>query len=182
MHWRLNNVLAKKWRSKMMKKNVYPDFLLVNGEEGDHKMNYVSEKKNGEANEQLIRHWCVIVFAGTEVACYTLLARTMTSACPVNAKLLPHFSQDRVREAHRLRLPRHHLLQREESVAVRVPRMVQGRAGVSGRRVLVRCESLGADAGHSLPAAERNGRHESGCAASEGGQYVLHDETANQIW
>lgn len=94
---------------------------------------------------------------------------------------LPRFSQDRVREAHRLRLSRHHLLQREESVVVRVPRMVQGRAGVSGRRVLVRGKSLGADAGHSLPAAERNGRHESGRAASEGGQYVLHDETADQI-
>lgn len=91
------------------------------------------------------------------------------------------FSQDRVREAHRLRLPRHYLLQREESVIVRVPRMVQRGAGVSGRRVLVRCESLGADAGHSLPAAKRNGRHESGRAAPESCQYVLHDETADKI-
>lgn len=46
-------------------------FLLVSGEEGDHKINYVSEKKNREANEQLIRHWRVIVFAGTEVAFVT---------------------------------------------------------------------------------------------------------------
>lgn len=59
--------------------------------------------------------------------------------------------------------------------------MVQGRAGMSGRRVLVRCESLGADAGHSLPAAERNSLHESGRAASESRQHVLHDETADQI-
>lgn len=99
----------------------------------------------------------------------------------VGAKLLPRFSQDGVREADRLRLPRHYLLQREESVVVRVPRMVQGGGGMSGRRVLVRRESLGADAGHPLPAAERNGRHESGRAAPKGRQYVLHDETADKI-
>lgn len=99
----------------------------------------------------------------------------------VEAKLLPRFSQDGVREAHRLRLPRHYLLQREESVVVRVPRMVQGGGGMSGCRVLVRRESLGADAGHPLPAAERNGRHESGRAAPESRQYVLHDEIADKI-
>lgn len=52
---------------------------------------------------------------------------------------------------------------------------------MSGRRVLVRRESLGADAGHPLPAAERNGRHESGRAAPESRQYVLHDEAADKI-
>lgn len=97
------------------------------------------------------------------------------------AKLLPRFSQDGVREAYRLRLPRHYLLQREESVVVRVPRMVQGGGGMPGCSVLVRRESLGADAGHPLPAAERNGRHESGRAAPKGRQHVLYDETANKI-
>lgn len=100
----------------------------------------------------------------------------------VEAKLLPRFSQDGVREAYRLRLPRHYLLQREESVVVRVPRMVQGRGGMSGCCVLVRCESLGADAGHPLPATERNGRYKSGRAAPKGGQYVLYDETTDKIW
>lgn len=90
-------------------------------------------------------------------------------------------SQDGVRETHRLRLSRHHLLQREESVVVRVPGMVQRGGGMSGCRVLVRRESVGADAGYSLPTAERNGRHESGRPAPKSRQYVLHDETANKI-
>lgn len=93
----------------------------------------------------------------------------------------PRFSQDGVREAHRLRLPRHYLLQREESIAVRVPRMVQRGGGMPGRCVLVRRESLGADAGHPLPAAKRNGRYESGSTAPKGRQYVLHDKTADKI-
>lgn len=95
--------------------------------------------------------------------------------------LLLHFSQDGVRETHRLRLSRHHLLQREESVVVRVPGMVQGGGGMSGRRVLVRRESVGADAGYSLPTAERNGRLESGRPAPKSRQYVLHDEIADKI-
>jgi len=99
----------------------------------------------------------------------------------VETKLLPRFSQDGVREAYRLRLPRHYLLQREESVAVRVPRMVQGGGGMSSCRVLVRCKSLGADAGYSLPATERNDRHKSGRANSKGRQYVLYDEIADKI-
>jgi len=117
--------------------------------------------------------------------CNNVSAGYMNVNTPVKAplceKLFPHFSQDGVREAHRLRLPRHYLLQRAKSVAVRVPGMVQRGGGVPGRRVLVRRESVGADAGYPLPAAERNGRHESGRAASESCQYVLHDETANKI-
>lgn len=52
---------------------------------------------------------------------------------------------------------------------------------MSGRRVLVRRESVGADAGHSLPTTERNHRHESGRPAPESRQYVLHDETTDKI-
>lgn len=59
--------------------------------------------------------------------------------------------------------------------------MVQGGGGMSGCRVLVRRESLGADAGHPLPAAKRNSRYESGRAAPKGRQYVLYDEVTDKI-
>jgi len=59
--------------------------------------------------------------------------------------------------------------------------MVQGRGRMSGSRVLVRRESLGADAGHPLSAAERNGRHESGGATTKSRQYVLYDKIADKI-
>lgn len=52
---------------------------------------------------------------------------------------------------------------------------------MSGGRVLVRRKSFGADAGHPLPAAERDSRDESCGAAAEGSEHVLHDEAADQI-
>lgn len=47
--------------------------------------------------------------------------------------------------------------------------------------LLVRREPFGADAGHPLPAAERDSRDESCGATAEGREHVLHDEAADQI-
>lgn len=91
------------------------------------------------------------------------------------------FSEDSVREADGLRLPRDDLLQRKEPVAVRVSGLVPRGSRVSGGRVLLRRKSFGADAGHPVPAAERDSRHESRGTAAESSQHVLHDEASDQI-
>lgn len=52
---------------------------------------------------------------------------------------------------------------------------------MSGGGVLVRRKSFGADAGHPVPAAERDGGNESSGTAAESREHVLHDEAADQI-
>lgn len=90
-------------------------------------------------------------------------------------------SQDSVREADGLRLPRNDVLQREEPVPVRVSGLVPRGGRVSGGCVLVRRKSFGADAGHPVPAAERDSGDESRGTAAKGRQHVLHDEASDQI-
>lgn len=52
---------------------------------------------------------------------------------------------------------------------------------MSGGGVLVRRKSFGADAGHPVPAAERDSGNESCGTTAESCEHVLHDEASDQI-
>ena len=81
----------------------------------------------------------------------------------------------------RLRLSRDSLLQRAQSIPLRVSRMVSRRSCLSSSCVFLRCQSFGTDARDSVPASKRNCRDESNVNASASGQHVLHDEATDPI-
>lgn len=93
-----------------------------------------------------------------------------------------HFRPNRVRETDRLGLRRRVLLHDPELVAVRVPRLVQGRAGMRLSLLQLRGQQRRRpEAGDRLSAAEFHPGQQPFGQARQGPQPVLHGQAQHQI-